>query len=108
MKKIIFFLQVLILSYPITVVAECDKPCQGMGCAHYCDSSGGRTVCTNGDYSVFYCDRHAVMNMQKFEGCCMWHGGVRMITPVGAVVCNDLTVSELCTKQHPIKKIAAW
>lgn len=74
----------------------------------YCDSSAGRNVLTNGDYSSTYCTRRAVMNMQKFQGCCMWKGGVAKITIKGGVQCRDGSVSELCTLQMPHDKLVIY
>ena len=74
----------------------------------YCDSSTGRNVLNNGDYSSSYCTRRAVMNMQKFEGCCMWKGGVAKITQKGGVQCNDGSTSELCTRQLPNETAAVY
>tara|TARA_Y100000588_G_C14186702_1_gene896161 strand:+ start:955 stop:1359 length:405 start_codon:yes stop_codon:yes gene_type:complete len=75
----------------------CPTCCQGKGGIHYCDSSAGRFVCQNGEFSACYCDRHAVMDLQKIEGCCLWQGGVAAIDETGLVVCNDGGVSETCT-----------
>ena len=74
----------------------------------YCDSSAGRIVLENGDYSTCYCTRHAVMNLQKLEGCCMWHGGVAQVTPKSIVICRDGAVSELCTRQIPHDNVAIY
>ena len=74
----------------------------------YCDSSAGRNVITNGDYSSEYCTRRAVMNLQKFKGCCMWQGGVAKITLKGGVQCNDGSTSEICTLQLPHEKGAIY
>jgi hypothetical protein len=53
-------------------------------------------VCKNGEYSSCYCTRHAVMDLQKIAGCCLWHGGV-LRAEVNLVVCNDGTLSEECS-----------
>lgn len=74
----------------------------------YCDSSAGRNVLTNGDYSSTYCTRRAVMNLQKFQGCCMWKGGVAKITEKGGVQCNDGSTSEICTMQMPHDKLVIY
>ncbi len=100
----------LLLSFSATAAqskcggADC---CGGMGGIQYCDSSAGRYVCQNGRYSSCYCDRRAVMDMQAFEGCCMWQGGVFKIDELGLVICNNGGVSELCSLVHPTEKIAA-
>lgn len=86
----------------------CDTCCSAQHGIQYCDSSTGRYVCRNGEYSSCYCTRHAVMNMQKFEGCCLWKGGVLRINPMGIVVCRDGGFSELCSREHPRKKVAAY
>ena len=75
----------------------CPTCCQGMGGIHYCDSSAGRFICQNGAISACYCDRHAVMNLQKIEGCCLWQGGVAAMDETGLVVCNNGGVSETCS-----------
>lgn len=84
-------------------VPYCDKKmcCNDMGGVSYCDSSAGRYVCNNGYYSTCYCTRHAVMDMQKFEGCCLWQGGVLTISETGIVICNNGGASEICTIQNP-------
>lgn len=54
------------IAKPLCVTDAC---CGGhAGGISYCDSSSGRFVCNNGDYSVCYCTRHAVMDLQKLEG----------------------------------------
>lgn len=78
------------------VYAECDNCCGSMGGVQYCDSSAGRMVCQNGEYSVCYCTRHAVMNLQKLTGCCLWQGGVFRTDERGMVICNNGGVSEIC------------
>lgn len=75
---------------------------------YYCDSSAGRNVLTNGDYSSTYCTRHAVMNLQKLKGCCMWQGGVEKINEKGVVQCRDGSISEICTLQVPHDKVALY
>src|SRR5437868_13156629 len=69
----------------------CDKQlcCQGMGGISYCDSSAGRYVCNNGYYSACYCTRHAVMDLQKLQGCCLWQGGDMTTSATGLVICNN-------------------
>jgi len=97
------------LSLPFTTFADsssCGQNCCGdMGGVQYCDSSAGRYVCQNGRYSSCYCTRHAVMNMQAFEGCCMWQGGVFKVEPGGLVICNNGGTSEICTIGNPIEKV---
>ncbi|MBA3537925.1 MAG: neurogenic locus notch [Tatlockia sp.] len=87
----------------------CDKQlcCNDMGGISYCDSSAGRYVCNNGYYSVCYCTRHAVMDLQKIEGCCLWQGGVMTTSVTGHVICNNGGISELCS-QTPIEPVASW
>ena len=51
------------------------------------------------------------MDLQLLRGCCLWKGGVMPPTvaaPSGLVVCRDGSVSEECSLQNPIDKIAAW
>ena len=68
----------------------------------YCDTSAGRSVLNSGGYSKHYCRKTAVMDIQGFNGCCTWSGGV-LTAQGGTVVCNNGTVSPICsiqTKQH--------
>lgn len=74
----------------------------------YCDSSTGRNVLNSGSYSTTYCTRRAVMNLQKLEGCCMWHGGVLKTTVKDGVQCRDGSVSEFCTRQIPHDKVSVY
>ncbi|CDZ78891.1 hypothetical protein BN59_03206 [Legionella massiliensis] len=114
---------VLILIHPIAANAQsndpactetflptCDKHfcCGDMGGISYCDSSAGRYVCNNGYYSSCYCNRHAVMNLQKLEGCCLWQGGVLTVADTGAVICNNGSVSEVCSLQNPTQQVSSW
>mgnify|MGYP003126800624 CR=1 FL=1 len=95
------------LAIPVTASAACGANCCGdMGGVQYCDSSSGRFVCHNGRYSSCYCTRHAVMDMQAFEGCCMWKGGVFKIDYThGFVVCNNGGVSPMCTLGNPQESV---
>ncbi len=91
---------ILLCTLPFTTVyADCDNCCSRMGGIQYCDSSAGRYVCGNGNYSPCYCTRHAVMDMQKLVGCCLWQGGVFKIGLKGLVICNDGSVSQICSIQ---------
>lgn len=92
-----FFSCLLLFSFTLNLHAECNNCCARMGGIYYCDSSSGRYVCQNGDYSNCYCTRHAVMDLQKLEGCCLWQGGVLKIDPNGFVVCNNGGLSEICS-----------
>lgn len=82
------------------------------GCGHcgilYNDSSSGRFVMRDGYYSQCYSTRHAVMDLQKFKGCCMWQGGVEKMDAKGRVICRDKSISELCTLQNPKQSIAVF
>lgn len=82
--------------------------CSNMGGIHYCDSSAGRYVCGNGGYSSCYCTRHAVMDIQKISGCCVWQGGVLTTDPTGIVICNNGGASEICSLQSPPQPVASW
>lgn len=74
------------------------KCCSKMGGVQYCDSSAGRMVCKNGFYSSCYCTRHAIMDLQLLQGCCLWQGGVMpTYDTTGLVVCNDGSISEECS-----------
>lgn len=97
----------LLLWIPFSAArAACDNCCGGMGGVSYCDSSAGRYVCNNGSYSACYCTRHAVMDLQKIQGCCLWQGGVFKIDELGLVICNNGGVSEICSIQNPIQRVA--
>jgi hypothetical protein len=86
-----------------------DSCCSGgAGGISYCDSSAGRYVCRNGDYSACYCTRHAVMGLEKLAGCCLWEGGVLKVDGFGTVICNSGAISEICGLQSPPEKIASW
>ncbi|MFC3909622.1 neurogenic locus notch [Legionella dresdenensis] len=93
---------------------KCENPCeqgaccQAMGGIQYCDSSAGRFVCNNGYYSSCYCTRHAIMDLQNVQGCCLWQGGVMIIDPTGMVICNNGAVSEVCTLQSPPQPVASF
>lgn len=91
---------------PVGMAYACFNSC----CADnsYCDSSAGRMVGNNGDYSVCYCNRHAVMNLHKLKGCCLWHGGVLKISPAGQVMCRDGDISEICSIENPKEKVAVF
>jgi len=79
---------------------DCGKEtcCQKQGGISYCDSSAGRYVCKNGGYSSCYCTRHAVMDVQNVEGCCLWQGGVSKVSTRGVVICNSGGISEMCSR----------
>ncbi|MBA2711845.1 MAG: hypothetical protein H0U57_14800 [Tatlockia sp.] len=87
----------------------CDrqKCCNEMGGISYCDSSAGRYVCNNGYYSACYCTRHAVMDLQKIEGCCLWQGGVMTTSVGGHVLCNNGGISEICS-QPAVPAVSSW
>jgi hypothetical protein len=94
-----------------SLASSCEGPncCGGnSGGISYCDSSVGRFVCRNGEYSACYCTRHAVMDLQKIAGCCLWQGGVMKVDPFGMVICADGSVSEICSLQSPPEKIVSW
>jgi len=82
--------------------ADCNNCCSRFGGIHYCDSSAGRYVCRNGEYSSCYCTRHAVMDLQKIAGCCLWQGGILKVDEMGWVICNNGGVSEICSIQNTI------
>jgi hypothetical protein len=84
-------------------IPPCEKLlcCNGMGGISYCDSSAGRYVCQNGEYSSCYCTRHAVMDLQKMEGCCIWQGGVVGLGASGLVMCRNGSISETCSPIPP-------
>lgn len=89
--------------------ANADTCCKKMGGVSYCDSSAGRLVCKNGFYSACYCTRHAVMDLQLLRGCCLWRGGVMSeYANTGEIICNDGSISEECSLENPVKRIATW
>ena len=88
--------------------ATCDRCCSQMGGISYCDSSAGRLVCGNGQYSSCYCTRHAVMDLQHIQGCCIWQGGVLSATAEGHVICNNGGVSEICSNFEFPQSLATW
>lgn len=110
LNSILRIISIVILSITMTTAyADCgDNCCGSMGGIHYCDSSAGRYVCKNGDYSACYCTRHAVMDLQKIAGCCLWQGGVLKITEKGIVICNNGHISEMCSLQQPHEKAAIY
>lgn len=69
----------------------------------YCDTSAGRAVMKNGDYSKTYCTWRAVMDFQAIHDCCTWQGGV-MLVRMGKVICNNGTVSNVCSLQESMKR----
>jgi|GEM_PF-6930923 len=90
--------------------------CQGASCCskqggiQFCDSSAGRFVCNNGEYSSCYCTKKAVMDLQAFKGCCMWQGGVfKYDERLGLMICNNGGVSEICSRNpKQDQKVVAW
>ena len=88
--------------------SACANCCASMGGIQYCDSSSGRYVCQNGYYSSCYCTRHAVMDLQRIGGCCIWQGGVLMVDETGLVICNNGGVSEVCSLQTPVESVSIW
>ncbi len=96
-----FGFNTLTYAYSLSDSCQSTSCCGGnRGGLSYCDSSAGRYVCRNGEYSNCYCTRHAVMDMQRLAGCCLWHGGV-MKTEYNLVVCRDGTQSEECGLENP-------
>ena len=98
----VLILCVICLSVSMSSIASdiCPNCCVGYGGISYGDSSSGRFVCNNGYVSQCYSTRHAIMNLQKFKGCCMWEGGVLKVTLKGEVICRDGQISELCTSAY--------
>ena len=86
----------LVLSFICPILFACENG----NSIRYCDSSTGLNVNQNGDYGSSYCTRHAIMDMQKFAGMCMWHGGVAKITERQEIICNDGSLSELSTLRN--------
>jgi hypothetical protein len=102
------FILLCFMAYMPFTHSVCPDCCSKMGGVNYCDDSTGRFVCNNGYYSSCYCTRHAVMDLQRIQGCCLWQGGVMLVDPVGLVICNNGGVSELCSLQTPIESISIW
>jgi len=88
---------IILMLLTLQSYADSSCCCQGYGGISYADSSMGRYVCRNGYISQCYSTRHAIMDLQKLKGCCLWEGGVEKITIKGEVVCRDGNVSEPCT-----------
>ncbi len=107
-SQTIFIFCLLFVLFATTAYPACQDCCSHMGGIQYCDSSAGRFVCKNGYYSACYCTRHAVMDLQRVQGCCLWQGGVLTIDEVGLVICNNGGVSEICTRQTPEESVAIW
>ena len=104
----LFIVTTMLLMSTQVAYSVCRDCCADMGGVNYCDSSAGRYVCNNGYYSSCYCTRHAVMDLQRVSGCCLWQGGVLLIDPVGLVVCNNGGTSEVCSLQTPVKSVSIW
>jgi hypothetical protein len=85
------------ISFGAIADSGCSNCCAKMDGIRYCDSSAGRYVCNNGEYSSCYCTIHAVMDLQKIEGCCLWQGGVLKRDEKGIILCRDGTSSEICS-----------
>ena len=96
------------LLLPFFAYSYCDNCCAAKGGINYCDSSAGRYVCSDGDYSSCYCTRHAVMNLQRIKGCCLWQGGVLKVAPTGDVVCNNGSISEICSIHSIANPVSFW
>ena len=105
--KIRWIYAVLVLASCSAFSNDCPRCCEGFGGILYADSSSGRFICRNGSISQCYSTRHAVMDLQKFKGCCMWQGGVKKITPVGKVICRNGVISEICSAR-PKETVAAY
>lgn len=97
MQPLHHILPVALLLIP-TLAICCDNDTS----VRYCDTSAGFNVLQNGDYANSYCTRHAVMNLQKLEGLCLWRGGVAQITERKEVICNDGTVSEISSLEQMV------
>jgi hypothetical protein len=105
--KNILIVSMFVMFNSITYANDCPDCCAGYGGILYGDSSSGRFVCRNGTISQCYSTRHAVMNLQKFRGCCMWNGGVKRVTAKGKVVCRNGTISEICSSR-PKENVAVF
>ncbi|MFZ4076879.1 MAG: neurogenic locus notch [Legionellaceae bacterium] len=106
--KSILLCVAIFIGLPAYSRCQNESCCSEMGGVQYCDSSAGRLVCKNGEYSDCYCTRHAVMDLQKLTGCCLWKGGVLKIDPIGTVMCRDGGYSEGCTLQNPVEGITSF
>lgn len=101
MKKIIITLVTNTLLFLSVLSYGHTQCCQDMGGISYCDGSAGRYICKSGDFSSCYCKKTAVMDLQNIQGCCTWHGGVFKTTDLNQVICNDGTLSEICSYTVP-------
>ena len=88
--------------------SACDTCCSNQHGIHYCDSSSGLYVCRNGSISSCYCTRHAIMGLEKLQGCCLWHGGIFKTDPKGLVICRDGSVSEFCSLESIPEPVASF
>lgn len=101
----LLLISILLLISNIGLASDCKGCCTGNGRTLYCDTSAGRYVCTNGEYSTCFCTRHAEMNIQKVHGCCLWQGGVfKRDEKTGFMICNNGGISEMCSKQYHVKR----
>lgn len=99
LMKTIYIISLLLgLQQQILASDSCPQCCAGYGGIRYNDSSSGRFVCNNGYFSQCYGTRHAIMDLQKLKGCCLWEGGILKITYKNQVICRDGHVSEVCTR----------
>ncbi len=66
----------------------------------YCDISSGHYVCSDGGYSTCICQSTTPVTTYAtlMLDCCLWHGGIAA-NNLGIVVCNDGSVSEVCSIQ---------
>ena len=104
LERTLIIISLLVLSSTSAISGSLNNCCEKLGGIRYCDSSAGRYVCNNGDYSACYCTRHAVMDLQKIAGCCLWQGGVFKVTTQDQVICNNGLESEICGLQKTIGK----
>ncbi len=107
-KNIALLSSLVLAIWSSSSFAECTSSCcEKLGGIRYCDSSAGRYVCNSGDYSACYCTIHAIMDLQKLQGCCLWQGGV-LKADVGVVTCRDGSISEICGLQRPAVSAAIY
>lgn len=101
------FTTVVLLLISSATFALCNKCCKDQCDSknfHYCDSSAGRYINKNGDFSPCFCTKRAVMALQGADGCCLWQGGVLKVAPNGTVICNNGVISETCTRQNALNQ----
>lgn len=95
--SLLIFITVSINAFAFDETGE-SQQCCGAHSISYCDLSSGHYVCNDGGYSTCICTEQASVSayQQLNLGCCLWHNGVAA-NSLGQVVCNDGSLSEVCS-----------